>query len=113
MSTENKKTWKLLGILSIIFGVMGVILSLVGTIGLYTSILGLLLGIGSIVMATKQNGKMIAAIIGIVLSLLGSYWGYNAMKAWEKVGEELNKSIEDGTFDNALQEALEENNDNH
>ncbi len=69
---ENKKTWKTLGILAIVFGGIGVLLSFTGSIGLYITVLGLILGLGSIFMATKQQGKMTLAIIGIVLSLLGA-----------------------------------------
>jgi hypothetical protein len=90
---ETKKTWKTLGILSIVFAVMGGVLSLFGSIGMYTGIFALLLGVGSLFMASKQGGKYTLAIVGIILAASTTFAGYKSAQAWGKAATEFEESL--------------------
>lgn len=99
---KTKKTWKTLGILSIVFAGIGIILSLFGSIGMYTGILALLLGLGSLFMASKQEGKYTLAIIGIVIAGCATFNGYRAAQAWSKAATEFENSINNLDLENEI-----------
>ncbi len=88
-TTTQKKSggWKVMGIISVVFGGLSILFSFVPCLGayaMYSGVLAAILSIVALVMANSAKASKMMAIIGLVVSL-GSvgigYWRYTQITA--------------------------------
>ena len=111
--TPANTTWKTLGIIALVLGIVALLFSFIPCLGMYAifpGIIGIVLGVLSLTQAKKinaPNGMAIAAIACAVLgSAVASYQYYALTKVATNAAGELNKVkdvIEDPKFKDGLE----------
>jgi len=79
--------WKVMGILSVVFGGLSILFSFIPCLGayaMYTGILSAVIAIVALVMANSAKASKMMAIVGLVISLASvgiGYWRYTQIKS--------------------------------
>lgn len=103
---KTKKPWKTIGIIGLVLGCVFTLLSLIPLIGammFYPAIISLILGIASLMLARKHQGKMTLGALTIVFSLISGGIAYYQASS-------IQSAIEEG-YGNALDDLNEDDLD--
>lgn len=79
-------SWKVMGILSVVFGGLSILFAFIPCLGayaMYSGVLATILSIVAFVMANSAKAPKTMAIVGIVISLASvgvGYWRYTQLK---------------------------------
>lgn len=99
--------WKIMGILSIVFGGLSILFSFIpciGALAIYSGAGATVIAIVALIMANSAKASKTMAIIGLVISLASIGIGYY----WTHVLHAVKDSVEHGAIHDSLQKGFKE-----
>lgn len=107
---QESKAGKGLGIAGLVLGILGLVLFWTPFVGFVIAFIGLILAILGFMQANKAGAAKGMIIAGLVLSLVGTGLGGWSSYGWYKMGQAVNKGLENVDFNKELQKAADEMN---